>query len=66
MTHGDNRKATGDADVGHGADNKGNASMKAEDLGAADVTNKSRMEPDKTIGLDQVKYIVAFACTPKE
>ncbi len=40
--------------------------MKVEDLGAADVTNKSRMEPDKTIGLDQVKYIVAFACSPKE
>jgi len=58
MTHGDNRKATGDADAGHGADNKGNESMKAEDLRAADiqkmgdaelsgiVTNgKSKMEP---------------------
>lgn len=67
MTHGDNRKATGDADASHGADNKGNESMKAEDLGAADVTNgKSKMEPDKTIGLDQVKHIVAFACSHKK
>jgi hypothetical protein len=54
MTHGDNRKATGNADAGHSADNKGNESMKAEDLGPAGATNgKSKMEPDKTIGLDR-------------
>jgi hypothetical protein len=79
MTHRDNRNATGDADAGHGADNKGNESMKAEDLGAADfqkmsdaelsgivTSGKSKMEPDKTINLGQVKYIVAFACSPKQ